>query len=312
MRAASLIALSPAHLGERALTLSNQDPMAGADVRELQQRLKDLGYGVPLDGIYGSVTERAVRRLQNDYGIYNDGVCGDVTVRILSYLERNMISIANPATPKMIRVISWSASRQHSGMVLVDPIYRSTDSAPSEENDVLVVVRDAIEHEIRAVAGMQTAHLPGIKPRTEVCRAETVNGMKAELLLLLDVRSSTESSDGVETYYFGDEEMRSDIGEPLSRYIHEELVRTADAPDGGVHPERSELLEKAEAPVVLINIGNLRGAVDRPRLVYDPEYPELIAKGVALGVRKLYLFGGDQQATESVLFRSFSKRASIS
>ena len=52
----------------------------GSDVKSLQQRLNDLGYGCGVaDGIYGSGTEEAVRRFQGVNGLTTDGIAGPVT-----------------------------------------------------------------------------------------------------------------------------------------------------------------------------------------------------------------------------------------
>lgn len=59
--------------------------LSGDDVLHLQQRLLALGYsevGTP-DGVFGSMTDSAVRRFQTDNGLVVDGVVGPVTWEIL-------------------------------------------------------------------------------------------------------------------------------------------------------------------------------------------------------------------------------------
>lgn len=55
----------------------------GSDVKKLQQSLVDAGYDVGssgVDGIYGSATEAAVRKYQQDNGLVVDGVAGNDTL----------------------------------------------------------------------------------------------------------------------------------------------------------------------------------------------------------------------------------------
>lgn len=53
----------------------------GEDVRRLQQRLNEFGnYGLVLDGIYGPLTEAAVRDFQAKTGIAADGIAGHITL----------------------------------------------------------------------------------------------------------------------------------------------------------------------------------------------------------------------------------------
>ena len=53
---------------------------SGSDVQFLQQGLKDLGYDPgPIDGIFGSLTERAVKDFQAANGLVVDGIVGKQT-----------------------------------------------------------------------------------------------------------------------------------------------------------------------------------------------------------------------------------------
>lgn len=51
----------------------------GAAVRGLQQALKDLGYTIKVDGIFGRETDRVLRQFQKDQGLKSDGVAGRAT-----------------------------------------------------------------------------------------------------------------------------------------------------------------------------------------------------------------------------------------
>lgn len=55
----------------------------GSAVRAMQQALKDLGYGVKVDGTYGPVSEAAVRSFQRKNGLQVDGIAGDSTLSLL-------------------------------------------------------------------------------------------------------------------------------------------------------------------------------------------------------------------------------------
>ena len=50
-------------------------------MRALQRRLAATGYAPgPIDGLYGPLTERAVRRFQGAYGLLVDGIAGPLTL----------------------------------------------------------------------------------------------------------------------------------------------------------------------------------------------------------------------------------------
>ena len=56
----------------------------GSDVRQMQQRLKELGYYKgSVDGVYGSGTIKAVRAFQERNRLTADGVAGPSTQKVL-------------------------------------------------------------------------------------------------------------------------------------------------------------------------------------------------------------------------------------
>ncbi|MDF5718974.1 MAG: peptidoglycan-binding domain-containing protein [Rhizonema sp. PD37] len=55
----------------------------GKDVEVVQRILKNLGYNVSIDGIFGFKTEAAVRRFQVTHNLMVDGIVGTVTFRTL-------------------------------------------------------------------------------------------------------------------------------------------------------------------------------------------------------------------------------------
>lgn len=99
----------------------------GDQVKALQQKLKALNYlSAPADGIYGAVTEQAVRLFQQDKGLIVDGEAGSQTItRLLAttepYSPNNSASeVVQLARKKLDQVgwdlhkaFNWCASLQH-------------------------------------------------------------------------------------------------------------------------------------------------------------------------------------------------------
>src|SRR6266508_4204812 len=79
-------------LGQRALYHAVPDPLVGDDVRQLQERLLEMGYdlGRP-DGVYGASTARAVAQFQREVGLAPDGSCGPQTLGALRRLGRKVV-----------------------------------------------------------------------------------------------------------------------------------------------------------------------------------------------------------------------------
>jgi peptidoglycan hydrolase-like protein with peptidoglycan-binding domain len=62
-----------------ALTILTQQGDSGAKVRAVQSQLNESGYGLVVDGIFGSGTYSAVRSFQSSKGLGVDGIVGDNT-----------------------------------------------------------------------------------------------------------------------------------------------------------------------------------------------------------------------------------------
>ncbi len=58
---------------------SNTSPELKNDVKFLQNELKNKGYKIKADGLFGRDTEEIVKRFQRDYDLYDDGIVGSLT-----------------------------------------------------------------------------------------------------------------------------------------------------------------------------------------------------------------------------------------
>lgn len=89
-------------LGDRLLSRGSNGP----EVTELQKRLVQLGYPIsPLNGNYGSKTQAAVRKFQQDHGLKVDGLAGPETITELKRLTReSTTATGKPVGPKNVDV----------------------------------------------------------------------------------------------------------------------------------------------------------------------------------------------------------------
>lgn len=67
----------------------------GEEVRVLQQALKDKGYDVAVDGIFGSGTEKALRSFQMAHSLFPDAIAGPKTWAMLLKAGSNELKILN-------------------------------------------------------------------------------------------------------------------------------------------------------------------------------------------------------------------------
>ncbi|TGE33967.1 spore cortex-lytic enzyme [Desulfosporosinus sp. Sb-LF] len=79
----ALSGIAYAALGDRLLGRGSKGP----EVKELQTKLTQLGYGVgTADGKFGSKTEAAIRKFQKDHGLRVDGLAGTQTIKEIKRL----------------------------------------------------------------------------------------------------------------------------------------------------------------------------------------------------------------------------------
>ena len=92
---------------------------AGITVRQdvttlVQARLKQYGYTIVVDGIYGPQTTAVVRAWQHANGLHEDGIAGTQTLASLRLTGTNadsLVAIANPPEPKPAKRLNPPAAQ---------------------------------------------------------------------------------------------------------------------------------------------------------------------------------------------------------
>jgi N-acetylmuramoyl-L-alanine amidase len=69
----------------------------------------------------------------------------------------------------------------------------------------------------------------------------------------------------------------------------------------GTHPKTWELLRMTRMPAVRIELGYLTNPDDRRKLL-DPAFRDVVAEGVLVAVKRLYLLGENDQPTGTFTF----------
>lgn len=82
----------------------------GVEVRDMQRRLKELGYlSGEADGQFGSATESAVKAFQWQHNLENDGIAGEQTLNLL-YSENARVFVPTPTPSPTPSVLASGAS----------------------------------------------------------------------------------------------------------------------------------------------------------------------------------------------------------
>jgi N-acetylmuramoyl-L-alanine amidase len=301
------------HLGDRMLTLLVSTPLTGDDVFALQERLLELGYdaGRP-DGVFGPQTEQALCAFQRDYGLTVDGVCGPATLRALRQLAPKVRG-GRPVFLREQERVRRSGPRLRGKRIVIDPGHGGPDPGvvvgTAREADLMWDLARRLEGRM-AATGMEAllSRGPHVCP-DDATRAGFANDAGADLFLSLHVDANTSpAAQGLATFHFGTGNgTSSTVGEALAGLILRELVARTGMLSCGTHPKTWEMLRLTKMPAVRVEAGYLTNPTDRARLL-DPRFRDILAEGILVAVKRLYLLGENDQPTGTLTFGDLLRR----
>jgi N-acetylmuramoyl-L-alanine amidase len=287
-------------LGQRALYRTVADPLIGDDVRQLQERLLEMGYNVGrTDGVYGGSTAHAVAQFQREVGLRPDGECGPATVGALRRLGRKVVG----GRPQMLResdAFRASGPTLLGKRIVIDPGHGGPEPGHVVPDGPLRWVEADLVYDIAArlegrlaAAGMRVHLTRGpasSRALSDRERAQLANELGADLLISIHLDGHRNpQADGVATYHYGSENgVSSTVGERLARLVQREIVVRADMRDCHTHAKTWELLRLTRMPAVRVDVGYLTSPVDRARLI-DPAFRDRVVEAMMAAVQRMYI-----------------------
>jgi N-acetylmuramoyl-L-alanine amidase len=288
-------------LGSRVLSHEQPEPLFGDDVRELQERLLEMGYDLGrADAIFGRRTAGALASFQREVGLRADGICGAQTMDALHRLGRKVrggrpnllretlrIQSAGPALMGKRIVIDPGHGGGDHGVVVVEDETRWTEA------EIAFDLASRLEGRL-AAAGVRVHLTRGpspSQPLSEPERAALTNELGADLVLSLHLDGHANPlACGVATYHYGqshDGGITSTLGERLAALVQEEIVARAGLRDCGIHAKTWDLLRMTRMPAVRVELGYLSSPADRAILV-NPQFRDRIVEAMVVAVQRLY------------------------
>ncbi len=298
-------------LGARTLYQAVPDPLIGDDVRQLQERLLEMGYDVGrADGIYGPRTARSVARFQREVGLVPDGACGPHTMTALRRLGRKVIGGA-PLALREDTKIRQSGRALVDKTIVIDPGHGGPDPGAVvpdgplrwTESDLVYDLAARLEGRL-AVAGMRVYLTRGPQRDTELSTAERIglaNDLAADLFISLHLdHHANPAASGVATYHYGSGNgVTSTVGERLAGLVQREIVLRTGLRNCHTHAKTWDLLRLTRMPAVRVEVGYLTSPVDRARLV-EPMFRERVVEAIVAAVQRMYYPVEDDVPTGSI------------
>jgi N-acetylmuramoyl-L-alanine amidase len=288
--------------GDRALLLTGGTNMRGDDVATLQERLVVLGLlPGPVDGVFGSLTDAALRELQRSLGVEADGVCGESTRRAMDALAR-AVGGGDPWALRQQAEVADAGLSLAGKVVVLDPAHGGIDRGITahglHEDDVAFDVATRTAARLRTIGVEPVLTRDGYDGPNDVTRAARAAEVGADVVLSIhcDGLPSPHAS-GVATFFWGDDRVgaRSATGERLASLVQREIVARTGMADLRTHACTFDILRVTKMPAVQVELGYLTHPTDAARLA-DPDFRDLVAEALVVAIQRLYL-GEDDAAT---------------
>jgi N-acetylmuramoyl-L-alanine amidase len=290
-------------LGARVLAHEQPEPLFGDDVRQLQERLLELGYDLGrADGIFGRRTAAALAMFQREVGLVADGVCGPATMAALRRLGRKVVGGRPTLLRETIRLHA-SGPTPTGRRIVIDPGHGGDDHGIEvveaeqrwTEADLAYDLAVRLADQLTGL-GMRVTLTRGATPAgalDEASRAALANELNADVVLSLHLDGiQSPIACGVATYYYGyatdtDGGVSSTLGERLAELVQAEVVSRTGLRDCRTHAKTWDLLRLTRMPAVRVEVGYLSSVDDRALLI-EPIFRDTVAEAIAAAVQRLY------------------------
>jgi N-acetylmuramoyl-L-alanine amidase len=280
-------------LGDRSLYLQQSPYMRGDDVAALQARLTEMGFHCGrVDGIFGPMTEAAVKEFQKSVGVVVDGKCGPATIIGLLRLTK-IVSVGAPAA------LRESALQKNRGPALANKVIVIDPGSADYEKEIVYDIAQRLEGRLLALGASVFLTRGTQNNPTEAERIAFTNKNGADLLISLHIDSHTNpEAHGVATFFYGNDQhgVHSIVGERFASLVQRELCARTDFLNCRAHAKTWDSLRLTSAPAVRVDLGYITNEGDAARLA-RAEFRDTVAESFIIAIQRLYLSVEDDAKT---------------
>jgi N-acetylmuramoyl-L-alanine amidase len=280
-------------LGDRSLYLQQSPYMRGDDVAALQARLTEMGFHCGrVDGIFGAMTEAAVKEFQKSVGVVVDGKCGPATIIGLLRLTK----IVSGGAPAALRE---SALQKNRGPALANKVIVIDPGSADYEKEIVYDIAQRLEGRLLALGASVFLTRGTQNNPTEAERIAFTNKSGADLLISLHIDShANPEAHGVATFFYGNDQhgVHSIVGERFASLVQRELCARTDFLNCRSHAKTWDSLRLTSAPAVRVDLGYISNEGDAARLA-RAEFRDTVAESFIIAIQRLYLSVEDDAKT---------------
>jgi N-acetylmuramoyl-L-alanine amidase len=245
-----------------------------------------------VDGIFGLMTEAAVKEFQKSVGVVVDGKCGPATIIGLLRLTK----IVSGGAPAALRE---SALQKNRGPALANKVIVIDPGSTEYEKEIVYDIAQRLEGRLLAL-GASVFLTRGTQNNPEEAeRIEFTNKNAADLLISLHIDSHTNpEAHGVATFFYGNDQhgVHSIVGERFASLVQRELCARTDFLNCRAHAKTWDSLRLTSAPAVRVDLGYITNEGDAARLA-RAEFRDTVAESFIIAIQRLYLSVEDDAKT---------------
>jgi N-acetylmuramoyl-L-alanine amidase len=280
-------------LGDRSLYLQQPPLMRGDDVAALQARLTEMGFHCGrVDGIFGQMTEAAVKEFQKSVGVVVDGKCGPATIIGLLRLTK----IVSGGAPAALRE---SAKQKNRGPALANKVIVIDPGSADYEKEIVYDIAQRLEGRLLALGASVFLTRGTQNNPTEAERIAFTNENSADLMISLHIdKHANSDAHGVATFFYGNDQhgVHSIVGERFASLVQRELCARTDFLNCRAHAKTWDQLRLTSAPAVRVDLGYATNPGDAARLA-RAEFRDTVAESFIIAIQRLYLSVEDDAKT---------------
>lgn len=277
-------------VGNRILSLK-KPYLRGDDIKKIQLWLRILGFNPgPIDGIFGLLTDSAVKDFQLNSGIDNDGIIGEDTITAFLnvrkiFEENETIELPHYEMPSYSSLSSLEGQK-----ILIDFGHGGSDKGaigPSglEESIVCEDIGTRVGNlfKILGTEISYTRECAQLKSMPE--RVKLINNSNAAFVLSIHLNHSNEQkAEGSSCYYFSSGKISSTEGKKIANLLQKEQVESLNTKDCRIHGKKFNILRMTKIPAVITEPAFITNAKEE-KLLRNEDYRQKIATAIFDGLQ---------------------------
>jgi N-acetylmuramoyl-L-alanine amidase len=280
-------------LGDRPIYLKNPY-LAGDDIKTVQLWLRTVGFNPgPIDGIYGQLTEAAVKEFQTNVGVRSDGIISTDTIEAFLNLRATLEKNASVEFPEHEIDPQSSLAALEKQEILIDFGHGGNDKGAIGQTGLS-------EMEICEDIGLRVGNLFKIlgskvtytremgQGRTTARRIEFINNSNAPLVISIHLNHSTNAkAEGSSCYYFAKGNIYSIEGKKIANCLQKEQVSALGMKDCRVHGKNFNILRLTKIPAVIVEPVFITNPKEEG-LLKKQEFRQKIATAIFDGLKRYF------------------------